>query len=408
MRTYFNDDRFIRTSNGAIIDFVETSTLYVLPFSKAEKSAVKVLVARELASADDVHSRCMHFSLDKIRKSLHCLDNAQALGDKLSAPDCGSCGTANARRQNAHAQTAPKFTKPGDCVCSDTCDMGEYSTPFGFRYFLTFMDMATKYIWVYFLRTHEHAEVRVAYTQFLADSIQYLDGGRVKLWFTDNGSEFSVASGVGKDKPGFFANSTDAWLSEYFTRRRFIVPWHPNQNPAESVNRLLLLPARAAIHAAGVGTRFWPFAIHQSVVVHNALMTDSLTATHVRAAVSLLIDVVGYMHNQAAKPQSPFMMLRKRKFDYALLHTLFCECEVLIRNPSDLANRPKAASKMTRAIHLGLDQKRAGYFVYLIEFERFTTSAVRDTVFNGEGRFPKVVGPFIGGEIRQGQKRQLG
>lgn len=131
------------------------------------------------------------------------------------------------------------------------------------------MDMATKYLMVYFLRTHTHAEVRAAYLQFLADAAPFLNGGRVGNWFMDNGSEFNVSAGVGKDKPGFFANNTDTWLAEYFTRRRFIVPWNPQSNPAESVNRILLRPARAALLAAGRGV-YKVLAVRDSPGLHSA------------------------------------------------------------------------------------------------------------------------------------------
>lgn len=174
-----------------------------------------------------------------------------------------------------------KFSRFAQCICSDTCDMGVYSIPFGFRYFITFLDMATRYLFVYYLRTHEHAEVRRAFLQFMADAKPFMPKGHVEIWFMDNGGEFNVAAGVGKDKPGYHANDTDSWLAEYFTRRRFIVPWNPQQNPAESANRVLLRPARACLLESGSRPRFWPFAINQSGIVHNALVTRSKAAIHV-------------------------------------------------------------------------------------------------------------------------------
>lgn len=137
----------------------------------------------------------------------------------------------------------------------------------------------------------------------------------------DNGSEFNVSAGVGKDKPGFFANGTDAWLAEYFTRRRFIAPCNPQSNPAESVNRILLRPLRAALTAASVSTRYWPFGIHQGAIVHNALVTDSITSVHAQLA-SMLQFVTSIASDAHAKPKSPYVMVHKRNFNMDMLHTL--------------------------------------------------------------------------------------
>lgn len=181
------------------------------------------------------------------------------------------------------------------------------------------------------------------------------------------------------------------------------MPWNPQQNPAESSNRILLKPARAALAHANAPTRLWPFAINQAATVHCVLATLSITASHAHLSVIKLslIDAIGEIYDRSvARPLSPHQMLKKRRFNAELLHTLFCVCDCIIRNPSDLANRPKAAPRTTRAIHLGLDTRRAGYFVYLIEFERFTTSAFRDTFFGDEQKFTNI-SSIIEGEIRQ-------
>lgn len=404
VRCYFNDDRFCRTRAGHIVDMVETPSLYVIPFVGKSPSSkpVKVLAApAKPISDEEMHNRCMHFSLNRIQRSSECLDNYTPSGSLPLKSMCKDCQLSAARKHPTPVVQTPRFTYFGECVCSDTCDMGEYSVPFGFRYFVTFLDMATKYLMVYFLRTHTHAEVKAVYVQYLADAASYLVKGRVNTWYMDNGSEFAVAWGVGKDKPGYHANDTDTWLAEYFTRRRFIVPWNPNQNPAESANRILLRPVRAALAHAGASTRYWPFPVHQGAIVHNALVTDSITAVHSKSVTwSAMVNVLGYP--PIARSLSPFVMVHKRKFDVSRLHVLFCECHCVLRNPSDIAQRPKAAPRTTRAIHLGLDDRRAGYFVYLLEFARYTTSAFHDTYFLDESVFP----PFPSEGGQSGEVRQ--
>lgn len=105
--------------------------------------------------------------------SQHCFTGVDLSHLPLTKPSkhqCATCARASMRRHDAPAKRGVQYTRFGQCVCSDTCDMGVYSVPFGFRYFLTFLDMATRYLYVYFLRTHEHAEVKRAFLQFMADA----------------------------------------------------------------------------------------------------------------------------------------------------------------------------------------------------------------------------------------------
>ena len=94
------------------------------------------------------------------------------------------------------------------------------------------------------------------------------------IWYMDNGNEFAVSAGVGGHKPGFFANNTDVWLAQYYVRRRFIVPWNPQQNPAESANRIILDPIRHSFAISNASTRFWPFPANQAVLCHNVLESE--------------------------------------------------------------------------------------------------------------------------------------
>ena len=91
-----------------------------------------------------------------------------------------------------------KYTRYGQCIATDTCEF-EVSTPFGFKYLVTFLDLATKYLFIYFTRTHTHSEMRNVIVQFMADAKPYLSKGHVELWFMDNGSEYGVPFGVGNN-----------------------------------------------------------------------------------------------------------------------------------------------------------------------------------------------------------------
>ena len=231
------------------------------------------------------------------------------------------------------------------------------------------------------MRTHTAAEVKHCYNQYMTDYGRFMKQNKVLLWFMDNGGEFGG--------PKFVATTDfDKWAAEHWTRRKFIVPWNPQENPAESANRILLRPIRHALSAANVSTRMWPFAAHQGCIAHNVLATTSDTAlqsfiAHMSAMSAWELPAECYL----AKPTSPYRMVHGHSFNAIHMRTLFCQCEVLIVNPSD---EPTKASPRTHlACHLGLDPRRNGFFVYIFAVKRFTTSACKDTFFGQhESIFP--------------------
>ena len=410
IRTYFNDDLFLRLPTGEIFDFVETDRLYILPLrpdddviaidDSGSPSSAKFMSFSASVSAETIQRRLMQFSLDKILRSQNLVTGIDFDTLRSGAKDLNN-DRGPTRKHDARELQAAKFTRFGQCIFSDTIQF-EVSIPFGFKYIITFLDAATRFLFIYFLRTHEHEEVRKAFTLFMADAMPYLSKGYVELWYHDNGSEFNVSWGVGKDKPGFFANNTDVWLAEYFTRRRFIVPWNPQQNPAESANRMLLDPIRSTFAFSNASSRLWPFAANQTAIVHNSLASSSKTAQHVFSGmgqnVSQVFGSTVSAANRFIRPLtsksdatllSPYFMLRGKPRDIGRLRVMFCHAEVLVRNKTDIASLPKAEPRYTPATHLGIDPRRAGYFMYLHEYERFTTVAYEDCHFQ-ESRFPVI------------------
>ena len=381
IRTYFNDNIFFKTPSGLYFDFVETDNLYILPL--LEESFLDTLEYKKVHtfsawSIDKTHSRFMYFSLDRIRMSQDDLRGVDLSAIKSKADQLTS--HAGQRKHNTKVRTINPYVNFGDGVASDTCQF-ETSVPFGFVYMLTFLDLATKYLAIYFMRTHTAAEVKHCYNQYMTDYGRFMKQNKVLLWFMDNGGEFGG--------PKFFATTDfDKWAAEYWTRRKFIVPWNPQENPAESANRILLRPIRHALSAANVSTRMWPFAAHQACIAHNVLATTSDTALQSFIAHMSVLSAWEFPAEcYLARPTSPYRMVHGHSFNAEHMRTLFCQCEVLIVNPSD---EPSKASPRTHlACHLGLDPRRNGFFCYIFAVKRFTTSAYKDTFFGQhESVFP--------------------
>ena len=138
-----------------------------------------------------------------------------------------------------------------------------------------FYDAFSKFIAVYFGRTTTSEEMILVFKQFVADYSRYMRDGRVHEWYTDGGPEFA-------------SDSIDKFCAEMSTRHRFIAPWNPWMNVAETGWRIVLRPLRTVLAASNVSRALWPFAVAQIARVHNALSSQSETATEGSLAQAFL------------------------------------------------------------------------------------------------------------------------
>eukprot|EP00965_Chrysotila_dentata_P180280 5952368-Pleurochrysis_carterae.AAC.1 len=67
--------------------------------------------------------------------------------------------------------------------------------------------------------------------------------------------------------------------------------------------------------------------------------------------------------------------------------TLFCSATCYIR--SEAQGLSKLAPRVAEGLHLGIDQRRGGYFVHLFDINRLTTVRFSDVRFD-ESVFPEV------------------
>ena len=139
------------------------------------------------------------------------------------------------------------------------------STPFGYVEMYIFYDACTKYIAVYYGKTTQSWEMLLAFKQFITDHKRWMPRGHVEEWYADGGPEFK-------------SNETEIFCAEMHTRRRFIAPWNPWMNVAETGWRIILRPLRIMLAASNVTSAFWPFAVNQIVLVHNSLSSASNTS----------------------------------------------------------------------------------------------------------------------------------
>ena len=215
--------------------------------------------------------------------------------------------------------------------------------------------------------------------QFIADHKQYLPRGHVEEFFADGGPEFK--------------GGMEEFCTEMATRRRFIPPWNPWMNVAETGWRIILRPLRIVHASANVTTAMWPFAVHQIVRVHNALSSASYTAPDATSVSTL---AAAFISSVTSPPPSPYYAVTGRQSDLTNLRTLFCECHVRVRNPDDIRRLKKPDPVTYRALNLGIDSRCVGCLVYIFDVSRFTSVAWNDVYFV-EDVFPrcdKIIGRF--------------
>ena len=427
IRTYFNDELFMAFPDGTVAYFVETKTNYTVLFD-GDASEVKVarwpssctsstsgsaqittrpqrtILNRLLCGECDhdepsgmqarttlkqplpftwdlCHNRFCHFSPDRISISAQFIkgQNISSLGNMpRQGKPCLTC-VRGAFRGHRHGRREPKkFTRFGQRIYSDSCVMPK-STPFGFTEMYIFYDACTKFIAVYFGKTTTAEEYLRVCKQFLADHMRYLPRGRVEEFYADGGPEFK--------------GDMEEFCTEMATRRRFIPPWNPWMNVAETGWRIILRPLRVVHASANVTTAMWPFAAHHIVRVHNALSSASYTAPDATAVSTL---ASAFISSVSPPSPSPYYAVTGHQCDLTNLRTLFCECHVRVRNPDDIRRREKPDPVTYRALNLGIDSRTVGCLVYIFDVSRFTSVAWNDVYFV-EDVFPrcdKIIGRF--------------
>ena len=410
--TYFNDELCMVLPTGEIVGFVETATNYTVvfdddddtlvtpvrhpnthrwPWTQHNVTAEKVMVRSTLRQPlpltwDLLHERLVHFSPERIWRSseyISGLDIAPLGTPPRHNEPCIHCIRGAFRGHRRQVRPPGQYSRFGQRICSDSCTMPK-STPFGYIEMYIFYDMATKYIAVYYGKTTTSAEMLLVCKQFIADHLRWMPKNRVEEWFADGGPEFK-------------SSDLEEFCTEMYTRRRFIAPWNPWMNVAETGWRIILRPLRIVLAANNVSTACWPFAVNQIVVIHNALSSSSDTAPSHESSFAVAFVASLLQHRS---PPSPYFNVTGKPYDLSNLRVLFCEVEARIRSKHDWRKRAKPDPVTMRGINLGPSSRSHGALVYLFDVQRFTVASYNDIYYreNVRPRLDRIVGSFVYGE----------
>ena len=294
--------------------------------------------ATGLSGVDLLHRRFGHASAPYLTQWLSKKDSR-----KLSF--CDACATMRARRRPfKHANNPkPAVTAPLDLVVSDLCGPFRVASLSGAKYFGTIIDVHTRFMFVFFLRTKDEA---ATYLGHWFTYIKTQTGLSPKVFQSDGGGEFVSQ----ETRATFLANGT-----------KFVTTAadSSNQNAiAERANGTLLESARAMMEQAGAFKSLWEEAVRYACYVRN---------------------LTPHSANNMRSPASVFPMKWMRSTSlYTSVRVWGCRCFVRRRDC-------KLSASAAPAVFVGVDMVKKGWRTLLDENRRSVIS--RDVVFD-ESNYP--------------------
>ena len=380
VKVYFNDELHLLLPNGTKVYLAETETAYMIELSDWDVTNLSAEAVNTISqwmqgnasdgwqpsssngssaamvsevAPDRVHARCMYASYQRLAASAKYVTGL----DLTSIARPANVGYERDQATpplKAKPSSRNKYERFGQCICSDAIKMPK-STPFGYNGMVDFYDRATGYVAFYFLRTDTHLEMSTTFTLFELDHREWLPNGKVQLWFFDNHGQFVTGS-------------SEEALAAVGTKVRSIVPWNPQQNPAERPWRSVLTPLRITMAVNNVSEALWPFAASQWQFISNGLATRSNTTTQ--------------------KGTSPYYMASGGKLaNFSFVYELFCGMSCFVRSNAD-RNRYNMSKLVTRvdAIHLGVHPTKPALLAFVIPWNRFTCFRVGDCILHEDVR----------------------
>lgn len=255
--------------------------------------------------------------------------------------DCFPCAEGKQHREvfPKHVPSKSRSENLLDRIHSDVCGPMEVASFGGSRYVVTFIDDASRKVFVDFL-SHKN-QVLKAFKRFKS-LVENQCGRKIKRFRSDNGTEYTS-----KDFQKF--------LEESGIVHEKTVPYTPEQNGlAERMNRTIVEKAKCMLFDAALKKGFWAEAINTAVYIINRLPTKS-------------------------NLKSPEEMWTGKKPDVS--HFRIFGTEVMMHIPKE--KRRKWDKKAEKGIFMGYELDTKGYRIYSLSKKHVVIR--RDVKFMNEG-----------------------
>ena len=333
----FADSRCTITSaSGVVLSDIQLSNdLYRLP--------VVVPTAFSVSTANTYgkwHNILGHIPIKRVSE-VATLYSLPISGDPAQQHFCDACVKGKMTKAPRHAsgtRVSSAATKPLELIHSDVCGPMSVRSLSGSAYMVTFIDDATKYTHVSFLR--DKGQVLSKFKEFVAMATNKFspEGYTVQTLRTDNGGEYT-------------SNAFRDYLALKGIIHEFTPPYTPHFNGvAERMNRTIVEMARSILLHSTLPTTFWAEAINFALHVVNRLPLTRLG-------------------------KSPYQLWHKGDPTMLNLHVFGCKAFMLL--PKQF--RGKFDAKAVACIYLG-PQSDSVHRLYNLTTQKVITS--RDVSFD--------------------------
>jgi len=255
-------DRHLRLTSpsGELIANVTCNASRLYKYERSPEYAHAV----ELLSVMELHHRLGHISVASTRK---LIEIGAVKGIKLNPDvpesDCKACIFARATRIPV---PKPRISVPalsfGDEIHTDVWGPARIATAKKKRYFVTFMDDATRFTVIYLIPTKDKAFKYYKFFEAWAIAQKHCIG--IKTLRSDRGGEY-------------LSNAFDEHLAAAGTAQQLTVHDTPQLNGiAEHLNQMLLERIQALRHLTGLPEFLWGEALHHATWLKNHMATRTL------------------------------------------------------------------------------------------------------------------------------------
>lgn len=232
----------------------------------AEKSGDMFIVKAEVERSCLINNRvdrcCVHEWHRKLaHRNLHDILAMKGKGLKIANCDCTdvceSCIVEKISR-NPFPKKATPVENILDCVVSDICGPLPITSVGGFRYFVTFTDVYSKFTAVYLLKAKSEVQSKVIeYLELLKNTFSR----KVKIFRTDRGTEY-------------LSQKVQNYLRSEGIRFQCTVAYSPEQNGiSERKNRTLVEACRTMLTESGMPREYWDEAIMNANYTLNRVLS---------------------------------------------------------------------------------------------------------------------------------------
>jgi len=255
---------------------------------------------------------------------------------------CESCILSKHSRDPFPKESETRAKHKLELIHSDVCGPMQNSSINGSRYILTFIDDATRMVWVYFLKAK--SEVFQTFKKF-KNLVENNANCRIKKLRIDRGTEY-------------LSKEFSEFLEGNGIERQLTAAYSPQQNEvSERRNRSLVEMARAMIKAKDLPLKLWAEAVHVAAYAQNRTPTRTL------------------------KNKTPLEAWSDSKPSVSHMKVFGSICYVHIPDEK----RRKWDDKSKRAIFVGYSSQTKGYRVYLLKENKIDIS--RDVIFDEDSKW---------------------